>query len=188
MLGEIDRIQPPIHEQLGKGILEVTDIISSPYPGASVVPEYCRATLDRRLLTGETRESILAPIQKLIDSLEKEDSEFSAKASFSVGSERCYTGAEIKGERFFPGWYYAPEEKYVQQILQKIREAGYAPELTQYSFCTNGSHYAGEKGIPTIGLGPSREDLAHMVDEYVELTQLYGAVECYYAVMEALVL
>ena len=62
------------------------------------------------------------------------------------------------------------------------------PELTQYSFCTNGSHYAGEKGIPTIGLGPSREDLAHMVDEYVELTQLYGAVECYYAVMEALVL
>ena len=177
LLGEIDRIQPPIHEQLGKGILEVTDIISSPYPGASVVPEYCRATLDRRLLTGETRESILAPIQKLIDSLEKEDSEFSAKASFSVGSERCYTGAEIQGERFFPGWYYAPEEKYVQQILQKIREAGYDPELTQYSFCTNGSHYAGEKGIPTIGLGPSREDLAHMVDEYVELTQLYGAVE-----------
>ena len=45
-----------------------------------------------------------------------------------------------------------------------------------------------EKGIPTIGLGPSREDLAHMVDEYVELTQLYGAVECYYAVMEALLL
>ena len=40
LLGEIDRIQPPIHEQLGKGILEVTDIISSPYPGASVVPEY----------------------------------------------------------------------------------------------------------------------------------------------------
>ena len=53
-----------------------------PISGASVVPEYCRATLDRRLLTGETRESILAPIQKLIDSLEKEDSEFSGILSF----------------------------------------------------------------------------------------------------------
>lgn len=173
---------------MGKGILEVTDIISSPYPGASVVPEYCRATLDRRLLTGETRESVLAPIQELIRQLEKEDQEFSAKASFSVGSEKCYTDEEIQGERFFPGWYYDPKEDYIQKILKKVREAGYNPKLTQYSFCTNGSHYAGEKGIPTIGLGPSREDLAHTVDEYVELDQLYGAVECYYAVMEALLL
>ena len=31
-------------------------------------------------------------------------------------------------------------------------------------------------------------DLAHTVDEYVELTQLFGGVECYYAVMEALLL
>ena len=188
LVGEIDKLQPPVHEHLGKGILEVTDIISSPYPGASVVPEYCRATLDRRLLTGETRESVLAPIQELIRQLEKEDPEFSAKASFSVGSEKCYTDEKIQGERFFPGWYYDPKEDYIQKILKKVREAGYDPKLTQYSFCTNGSHYAGEKGIPTIGLGPSREDLAHTVDEYVELDQLYGAVECYYAVMEALLL
>ena len=95
---------------------------------------------------------------------------------------------KFKVSDFFQDGTMPRRRSYVQQILQKIREAGYDPELTQYSFCTNGSHYAGEKGIPTIGLGPSREDLAHMVDEYVELTQLYGAVECYYAVMEALVL
>ncbi len=188
LISELDKLQPPVHEQLGKGIMEVTDIISSPYPGASVVPEYCRATLDRRLLTGETKESVLAPVKELIARLEKEDPQFSAKASFSVGKEKCYTDTEIQGERFFPGWYYDPKEDYIQKILGKVQEAGYDPELTQYSFCTNGSHYAGEKGIPTIGLGPSREDLAHTVDEYVELAQLFGAVECYYAVMEALLL
>ena len=48
--------------KLGKGILELTDVKSSPYPGASVVPEYCRATYDRRLLVGETKESVLQPI------------------------------------------------------------------------------------------------------------------------------
>lgn len=37
-----------------------------------------------------------------------------------------------------------------------------------------------------MGLGPSRENLAHTADEYVELTQLFGAAECYYSVMEAL--
>lgn len=188
LIQEIEKIQPPVHNPLGKGILEVTDIVSSPYPGASVVPEYCKATLDRRLLTGETKESVLAPIQEVIERLKSEDPKFQAKASFSVGTEKCYTGIEIKGERFFPGWYYSPEESYIQKILKKVRECGYDPALTQYSFCTNGSHYAGEKKIPTIGLGPSREDLAHTVDEYVELSQLYGAVECYYAVMEALLL
>ena len=152
------------------------------------MPEYCKATLDRRLLTGETKESVLAPIRQVIEALETEDLDFHAKASFSVGSEKCYTGKEIQGERFFPGWYYAPEEEYIQKILKQIQKNGYTPELTQYSFCTNGSHYAGEKGIRTIGLGSSREDLAHTVDEYVELSQLFGAVECYYAVMEALLL
>lgn len=52
---------------------------SSPYPGASVVPEYCRATYDRRLLVGETKESVLEPIQKLLDKKMKEDPELKAK-------------------------------------------------------------------------------------------------------------
>ena len=58
--------------------------------------------------------------------------------------------------------------------------------VTQYSFCTNGSHYAGEAGIPTVGLGPSRENLAHTDGEYIELEQLYLACESDQAVMRAL--
>ena len=58
--------------------------------------------------------------------------------------------------------------------------------ITQYNFCTNGSHYAGEAGIKTIGLGPSLENLAHTRNEYIEVEQLEKAVECYKGVMEAL--
>ena len=53
VIEEIRRIIPNEHPILGKGILELTDIISSPYPGASVVPALCRATFDRRTLTGD---------------------------------------------------------------------------------------------------------------------------------------
>jgi acetylornithine deacetylase/succinyl-diaminopimelate desuccinylase-like protein len=63
---------------------------------------------------------------------------------------------------------------------------GFSPEITQYNFCTNGSHYAGEAGIRTIGLGPSREDLAHTVDEYIEISELTKVADCYYGVLEAL--
>jgi len=181
----IQTITPPIQPSLGKGILELTDIKSAPYPGASVVPDYCRATYDRRLLKGETPESVLKPLQDAVDSLCKTNPEMKVKVSLSRGKEMCYTGCEIVGERFFPAWYYHQEESFVQKALQGIRSAGIEPEITSYSFCTNGSHYAGEAGIPTIGFGPSRENLAHTVDEFIEISQLQGACSGYQGIMRS---
>mgnify|MGYP001474739858 FL=1 len=69
IIDKIQDLKPTVHEELGEGILVLTDIKSSPYPGASVVPEYCRATFDRRLLVGETKESVLRPIQELLNQM-----------------------------------------------------------------------------------------------------------------------
>lgn len=182
----IRTLEPPVHPVLGKGILELTDIKSFPYPGASVVPEYCRATYDRRLLVGETKESVLTPIQSLLEQLMAADPTLKAKVSYATGTEDCYTGNRITGQRFFPGWLYEQSDPFVQDVKNQLESMGYAPAITRYNFCTNGSHYAGEAGIPTFGLGPSREDLAHTVDEYIELDQLYKVTDCYYGVMQAL--
>lgn len=182
----IRTLEPTHHPVLGDGILELTDIKSAPYPGASVVPEYCRATYDRRLLVGETKDSVLAPIVQLLEKLMAEDPQLKVKASYAVGREKCHTGNEIEGERFFPGWLYDKEDDFVQAVYKKLTEKGFAPEITQYNFCTNGSHYAGEAKIKTFGLGPSRENLAHTVNEYIEIEQLTKVEECYYGVMEAL--
>ncbi len=63
---------------------------------------------------------------------------------------------------------------------------GLKPEITGYSFCTNGSYYAGEAGIPTFGYGPSRENLAHTVDEHIALSDLYDAVDGYLALLHTI--
>jgi putative selenium metabolism hydrolase len=186
IIREIKKLKPTHHSVLGKGILELTDIKSSPYPGASVVPEYCVVTYDRRLLVGETLESVLTPLQELLTRLRKEDPELKAKISYAVGEEKCYTGNVIKGERFFPGWLFDQEEAFVTDVVKELNKMGFQPEITQYNFCTNGSHYAGEAGIKTLGLGPSRENLAHTVNEYIEIEQLTKVTECYYGVMKAL--
>lgn len=188
MAGLISRVREivmPTHEILGSGILELTDIKSSPYPGASVVPDYCRATYDRRLLIGETRDTVLQPIRALIETMRKDYPEFVANVSFATGSETCYTGASIEGERFFPGWLYDDQDEFVQAAYCGLREAGLNPQITQYSFCTNGSHYAGEAGIKTVGFGPSRENLAHTIDEYIEVDQLLQATEGYYGILKS---
>ena len=176
------QLEVPEHPVLGRGILELTDIRSDPYPGASVVPFYCRATYDRRLLVGETPESVLSPVRAALEGIPG----LRAGVSFAQGEAPCCTGETIRGERFFPGWLYGEEEPFVQAVLEELRRIGQDPEVTQYSFCTNGSHYAGEAGIRTIGYGPSLESLAHTDDEYVEIAQLEKACEGYYAVMKAL--
>lgn len=186
VIQEINRLEAPIHPVLGKGILELVDIKSMPYPGASVVPEYCKATYDRRLLVGETMESVIEPLKALAEKLMKEDPEMKIKVSYSYGKEMCYTGNTIEGERFFPGWLYTEEDEFTQIAYKGLKMAGLNPEITQYSFCTNGSHYAGEAKIPTIGFGPSRENLAHTVDEYIEIEQLKKGTEGYYGILKSL--
>lgn len=188
MAGIIERIEklvPTEHSELGKGILCLTDIKSSPYPGASVVPEHCRATFDRRLLVGETKESVLAPIEELLEEMMAADPQLKAKVSYAIGKEMCYTGNHIEGERFFPGWLYSKDDEFVQAAYKGLKEAGINPEITQYSFCTNGSHYAGEAGIQTIGFGPSKENLAHTIDEHIEIEQLCLGAKGYYGILKS---
>ncbi|QGY38678.1 YgeY family selenium metabolism-linked hydrolase [Pseudodesulfovibrio cashew] len=182
----IETIEAPEQDVLGKGICVLTDIKSTPYPGASVVPSGCRVTYDRRLLVGETPESVLAPINEMIGKLSESDPDFKAKAYFAKGKESCYTGKDIAGERFFPGWLYGEDEPFVSGVLDGLKQAGLTPEISHYAFCTNGSHYAGEAGIRTLGYGPSRENLAHTIDEHVEIEQLEKATLGYKAIIEAL--
>ena len=186
LLAALEDYRPRRQENLGVAIQELTDIISYPYPGASVVPQRCVATLDRRLLVGETEDSVLAPIRAVIDRLAADDPQFSARAYLRGERKVCYTGETIEATRFFPAWLYGETDGFVVSCLEALQELGDDPILTHYSFCTNGSHYAGEAHIPTVGYGPSPESLAHTIDEYVSVSQLTRAAEGYAALIAAL--
>lgn len=186
IINRLHEIKYEEDEFLGKGILELTDIKSSPYPGASVVPSYCKATYDRRLLVGETKYGVLSPIINIIEDLKKDYPNIDYKVSYAKGTEKCHTGEFIDGERFFPAWCYKEDELFVKKTLEGLSSIGLNPKITNYSFCTNGSHYAGEANIKTIGFGPSKENIAHTIDEYIEIEQLVHACEGYYKIMETL--
>ena len=64
-----------------------------------------------------------------------------------------------------------------KQHIKGLKEAGLNQEITHYSFCTNGSHYAGRKGIKTIGFGPSLENLANTINEYIEIGSIRKKVQ-----------
>lgn len=186
LIGEIRKIRPNTHPLLGQGILELTDIISSPYPGASVVPGLCRATFDRRTLVGETEESVLDQVRAAIARAQESVPELKARVYLAQGSEACWTGDTIAAKRFFPAWAMEEDHPLVQKALAGLREAGIDAPLSHFDFCTNGSAFCGEAGIPTVGFGPSLETLAHVVDEYIEIDQLTRACRGFAGILSQL--
>jgi putative selenium metabolism hydrolase len=188
LLQQIREIPVKRHEVLGDGIMELTDIISSPYPGASVVPELCSVTFDRRLLIGETEESVLEQIREKIAQLKNEDNQFDAEAFIAGMDLEFYTGYKTSHSKFAPAWCLDREKHaaLIDTALSALRGTGLDPAVSSYKFCTNGSASAGQLGIPTIGFGPCAESQAHVVDEYIEIAQLEQAALGYYALIGAL--
>jgi putative selenium metabolism hydrolase len=176
----IDTIELPKHPLLGDAIMALTDIISDPYPGHSVIPSRCRVTYDRRLLTGETQESVLAQIKSL-PSLEGVQFE----ARIAEGEHYTYTGTMLCGSKFFPAWEFAEEHPFVNSALAGLQNAGLSPKVTAYRFCTNGAMSAGVMDIPTVGFGPAAEADAHVVDEKVSIAALETAVRGYRGIIMA---
>ncbi len=178
-------LDPPSHPVLGKGILVLTDVLSTPYPANSVVPDLCVATYDRRMLPGETAESVLAPIRQIV---ERALAPSGATGTVSIAEDdlETYTGARIRAPNVAPAWFYDSDEPIVARSLAALHEAGINARLSHYAFCTNGSGTAGALGIPTIGFGPGDETLAHQHNEFVELDALVEVARGYAAIAETL--
>ncbi|NKQ35056.1 MAG: YgeY family selenium metabolism-linked hydrolase [Chloroflexi bacterium] len=180
VINTIETLDLPEHPLLGAAIMALTDIISDPYPGYSVIPSRCQVTYDRRLLTGETQESVLAQILAL-PGLE----EVNFEARIAAGEHGTYTNNVLRGPKFFPAWEFAEDHPFVRSALAGLQQAGLSPEVKAYRFCTNGAMSAGVLGIPTVGFGPAAEGDAHVVDEKVRIGALETAVRGYQGIIKA---
>lgn len=185
VIRRLREIEMPVHDRLGSGILVLTDITSRPYPGLSVVPDYCAVTYDRRTLPGETERDVLDPIRAVVDEVAAAYGT-AGRVSIAVDRYRTYTGAEVETPNFAPAWETADDDPVVVAAVAALRDAGLGAELGFWSFCTNGSASAGRLGITTIGYGPGDEALAHRTDEHIALDDLRTGARGYAALIEGL--
>lgn len=181
VISAIDGLELPADPLMGPAILALTDIISAPYPGHSVIPAQCRATYDRRLLPGESAEDVLAAILAL-PGLE----DVKLEAVIAQGEHTAYTGKTIRHGKFYPAWRLPEEHSLVQRALAGLHGAGQTPQIGAYRFCTNATYSAGIAHIPTIGYGPGGEGDAHVVDERLQIDDLLAAARGYRAMIEAI--
>ncbi len=186
LLDRFSDVDVPEDPELGRGISTITDIISSPYPGASVIPDHCFSTIDRRSLVGETEKEILSGYFDLISRVSETFPDLVANAELVTRPLTRRDGGVEEVRQFHPAWKLPLDHPLVMAALDALEGAGIRARLRCYDFCTNGSGSAGREGIPTIGFGPGEESLAHIRDEYVETEELYRALEGYRAIAEGL--
>jgi putative selenium metabolism hydrolase len=174
---QIPAIDDPL---LGKSVMEPIQLISSPYPSASTIPYACQIVFDRRMVRGETRETVLTLHQSVLEGLD------GSSMHIPEVSVESYTGRKISKQDFHPAWSVDLDSNWVQLAIQGLESAGIQPVTYGTPFCTNGSGSAGERGLPTIVFGPGSVHLAHVTDEYIEVAELVRSVRGFAGLAQAL--
>ncbi|OHB54083.1 MAG: hypothetical protein A2Y07_03825 [Planctomycetes bacterium GWF2_50_10] len=126
---------------------------------ANVVPDECSLTVDIRTLPGQSHQTLLADIQRLLDSLANKNQNFSAE--FSIARD-C------------PALETQPDCDFVKLLCDIAK----LPDPSPVQYTTDGP-YLSKFGAPIVIFGPGSPQLCHQPDEYIEIDQLERAKEMY---------
>ena len=130
----------------------------------NVVPNRCRLSVDRRMIPGETTDSVLHELQEIVSS--------ATAAQPEIGVE-----IHIRPECWDP--YLISEDEPIVVSLKKahFEITGQQPVVRTKLACTDASHIFHQAGIPVALYGPGIAGKSHQVDECVPITNLIVATE-----------
>jgi len=168
--GDIDRYHPAV----GKPVVSVNMIEAG--VAHNVVPGEAKIHVDRRLIPGETRESVVAEIRAQLDAVAAEDPDFR------------YTLIEDPNGDFIPANITEDDSPLVKAVQQGVRdEIGVEPEFfVAWAGATDGRFYR-QAGVDTVGFGPGGE-AAHGANEAGYVDDLVAEANVYAATIERLLL
>lgn len=152
--GDIDKFHPSI----GHPVISINTIEGG--VAHNVVPGECTITVDRRLIPGETKESVTEEILGQLDAVAANDPDF--RYELEVDPDGGFIPANITDE----------DSPLVQAFQKSVKAVtGNDPEFfVQWAGATDGRFYRAA-GIDTVGMGPSGEN-AHGANEAVNIDDL----------------
>jgi acetylornithine deacetylase/succinyl-diaminopimelate desuccinylase family protein len=166
---DIDRHHPSV----GKPVISINRISGG--VADNVVPGECEFLIDRRLIPGETRESVVDEITAtLMNVAAPERGEFRFSLTVDPGGV------------FIPANITEPDSPLVHAVWEAARDVrGEEPEFfVQWAGATDGRYYR-LAGIDTVGMGPGGEN-AHGANEAVFIDDLVAQAKIYALTIERL--
>jgi len=155
ILANLDGLEFMEHPDFGKGNYSTLKIEGGYEVYSVVVPARCRFEVNRLLVPGETVQSAIEDMERLVDSLGLE-------SDVEVG---------VKPPRYEA--YVMERDEEIFRVFDPVyREVMGREPLYEHAYgITDANIFAGEGGIPCLHLGPQRGG-AHQKNEYVHLEWL----------------
>lgn len=161
----------PEHQFLGRATVTVLDIMASPGALTPIVPDRCGAIVDRRFLPDEDEATLLGGFRELFSRIQGKHPQFKA---------------EVESLKWFPAMYTPPEEPIVRAMFQaRERVLGAAGSPGAWYFGVDGT-FLNQAGIPTVGLGPGNEYLAHTPNDVTPVREIQDAARIYLTLIQQL--
>ena len=181
----VSKLEPALGDDpfLGHGKITVSDMTVST-PSINAVPDLCKVYIDRRLTFGESVETALEQVRRLVPETALKNGEITVE--MMKYAEPSYTGFVFPVDKYFPAWAYPEDHPLVQAGLTAADLIGLPKHPAgKWNFSTNGIYWAGKAGIPSIGFGPGEEETAHTTHDSVLLADVVKATE-FYAILPGL--
>jgi putative selenium metabolism hydrolase len=179
----IQRVEQTNLELMEKGDKRGTLVmsqISSTSASLNTVPSACEVYLDRRLVVGETEQTIRDEMDKIIAG---------KHATWEIGTiyRKTWTGEELTYEPFHMAWEINLNHKLAKTLIVAYVETFRHPpkKYDFWDFSTNAVAVV-RLGIPTIGFGPGDYKMAHMRNEKCAVSEIVDACAVYTRVIRNL--
>ncbi len=168
----------PTHKVLGQSTCSPTIIDCEP-KSTPMIPDTCKLIVDYRFVVSETRKDILEKIKNILEKLNERKNILGYSVEINKGTAILWTGKRIAYEDFYPAWIMDKDSSLIKRAYYILKEHVIEPIIGVWRFSTDGVYSAGIASIPTIGIGPGDENLAHMPNEYVPVKHLLLAEKIY---------
>ena len=147
---------------LKRTTLAVASIESWP-KNRSFVPDRAMAYVTGRLALGQSMKSVC-------ESLEKSGTwPEGTKCTHFVYHGQSYKGKKSEWVSEHSGWETKIDSEFFKLVEDSYKAiTGKKPVNKIWPFSTDGVFSASRAGIPTLGLGPGYEEMAHKIDEWVK--------------------
>jgi putative selenium metabolism hydrolase len=175
----------PSHQKLGKATITSIGLEATP-KNVPQIPDKSEVIFDRRMILHETESDILEPVKRKVAELVEHGEALDATVGILEEEIKCWTGKKLKVKDFFPSWLIK-ETDIVQRALKSLSDIGFIVDTHIWRFSTDGVYTYGSRGIPTIGIGPGDEALAHQPNECVPIKEVEKAVQAYSAIVKSFI-
>lgn len=159
VLNELEnyRINAEPHRLLGKSSMSINTISGG--KAMNIVPDECTIGIDIRTVPGQNTSGIVSDLKATVGNLKVGDPKFDADVNVARESESLETDAGC-------------------EFVRKFLGAVGVKESIAVGWTTDGPHLV-QLGAPIVIFGPGESELCHKADEYINISDIDKAVNCY---------